>query len=55
MKSALLHVRPSVDFVRSKEFSVRLIGASGVVVIIAPLPALDSIEDPYKFLATTLA
>jgi hypothetical protein len=46
MKSALLHVRPSVDFVLSEVFSVRLIGASGVVVMIAPLPAFDSREDP---------
>ena len=33
---------------------MRLIGASGVVVMIAPLPALDSCEEPYIFLATTL-
>ena len=47
-------MRPSVDFVLSRVFSVRLIGASGVVVMIAPLPALDSCEEPYIFLATTL-
>jgi len=46
MKSALLHVRPSVDFVLCEVLSVRPIGASGVVVMIAPFPALDSIEDP---------
>jgi len=41
IKSALVHFRPSVDFVLSEVSSARLIGYSGVVVITAPLPALD--------------
>jgi len=55
IKSALLQFRPRVDFVRYDVFSIRPKGASGVVVIIAPFPAFDSIEDPYIFLATTFA
>lgn len=55
IKSALLHVKPRVDFVLSEVSSAKLIGESGVVVMIAPLPVLDSSEEPYRFKATTLA
>ena len=48
-----LHVRPSVDFVRYEVFSARLVGASGDVVITAPLPSDDSVESPYKLVAIT--
>jgi hypothetical protein len=46
IKTALLHVRPIVDFVLSEMFSARLIGASGVVVMTAPFPEFDSTDDP---------
>ena len=41
IKSALLQVRPMVDFVLREVFSAKLIGASGVVVMTAPFPAVD--------------
>jgi len=39
-------VSPRFDFVLREVSSVRLIGASGEVVMIAPFAALDSIELP---------
>ena len=35
--------------------SARLIGASGLVIIVAPLPDKDEAELPYTLVATTLA
>jgi len=55
INSALLQVRPIVDLVLREVFSARFIGASGVVVITAPFPALDYKEFPYMFVAITLA
>ena len=37
------------------KFSVKLIGGSGLVTIIAPLPALDYVELPLTFVAITFA
>ena len=48
-------MRPRFVAVRSEVFSSRFIGASGVVIIVAPLPADDEIELPLTFVATTLA
>jgi len=48
-----LQVRPSADFVLCEVFSTRLVGASGDVVITAPLPSDDSVESPYRLVATT--
>ena len=42
-----LQVNPSVDFVLWEVFSANVVGASGVVVITAPLPSVDSAESPY--------
>ena len=47
-------VRPSVVADRSDVFSDKLIGASGVEMIVAPLPADESTELPLKFVAKTL-
>ena len=49
INSALVHVKPIVDFVLSEVSSARLIGYSGVVVMTASFPALDSSEEPYRF------
>jgi hypothetical protein len=53
--SALLQVKPKVDFDLNKTSSARLIGGSGFVGIIAPLPPSDSTELPYMFIATIFA
>ena len=37
------------------KFSVKLIGESGLVTIIAPLPAFDCVELPLIFVAVILA
>jgi len=50
-----LQVKPSVDFVLWEVFSTRVVGASGAVVITAPLPSVDSAESPYRLVAITLA
>ena len=39
---------------RSDVSSIKLVGASGVVMIVAPLPADESIELPLTFVAKTL-
>jgi hypothetical protein len=46
INSALLQVRPKVDFVLKDVSSARLTGESGLVVITAPLPSLEIIELP---------
>jgi len=48
-------VRPKVDFVLYESTSAKLVGESGVVVILAPLPANEATESPYKLRAITLA
>ena len=40
------HVNAKVDLVLSKVFSVRSVGGSGEVVIIAPFPFNDRSESP---------
>ena len=40
------HVNAKVDFVLNKVFSVRSVGGSGEVVIIAPFPFNDKSESP---------
>ena len=50
-----LHVRPRFVAVRSDVFSARLIGASELVIIVAPLPVGDASEIPLTFVTTTLA
>jgi hypothetical protein len=40
---------------RSDVFSDKLIGASGVQIIVAPLPMFEASELPYTLVATTLA
>jgi len=41
--------------VRDVVSSARLIGASGYVMIIAPLPGYDSVDAPFSLIAITLA
>jgi hypothetical protein len=50
-----VHCKPKADAVLSAVSSIRLIGASGLVITIAPLPASDTIESPLELVATTLA
>ena len=40
--------------VRSDVFSDKFIGASGVEIIVAPLPAGESAELPFTFVANTI-
>lgn len=47
-------VRPSVVTDLCAVFSDKLIGASGAYMIEAPLPAKDSFEVPFTFVAATL-
>lgn len=47
-------MNPKVDLVLYDGISIRSIGASGVVKIIAPFPSSESEELPYKFTAITL-
>ena len=46
-------VNAKVDFVLNKVFSVRSVGGSGEVVIIAPFPFNDTFESPYALIAAT--
>ena len=46
INSALLQLRPKVDFVLKDVSSARLTGESGLVVITAPLPSMEIIELP---------
>jgi len=46
VKTGAVQKRPSVDFVLSATTSLSEVGASGEVVIMAPLPAYDSVELP---------
>ena len=55
MKVGAVHDRPKVDLVRSAVTSTSAVGAPGVVVITAPLPAADSTEFPYALIAVTEA
>jgi len=55
IKTGAVQERPNVDFVLSVTTSTREVGAPGVVVMIAPFPAADSIELPYAFIAVTVA
>ena len=55
MELPSVQVRPRVVSVRSEVFSDKLIGASGVPIIIAPLPADEVVELPFEFVAVTLA
>ena len=49
-----LHVIPKAVAVLKEVSSAKLIGASGDVIIVAPLPIFDSIEVPLTFVAVTL-
>lgn len=49
------HCKPSVDAVRSDVFSTKLIGASGFVIIVAPLPLGETFELPLMLVALTVA
>lgn len=49
------HVKPRVDAVRADVSSARDVGASGMVIIIAPLPAFDSVDAPFSLIATIFA
>jgi hypothetical protein len=40
------HVNAKVDFDLKRVFSVRSVGGSGDVIIIAPLPSSDEIDSP---------
>ena len=46
---------PSVESVRYDTFSTKLVGASGAVIIVAPVPAYDAGELPFSFVAKTFA
>jgi len=46
IKTGAVQERPNVDFVLSVTTSRREVGAPGEVVIMAPLPAYDSVELP---------
>ena len=55
MNAAAVQISPIVDLVLSVVSSVKFMGESGEVVIIAPLPSFEISEFPYTFMATTLA
>jgi hypothetical protein len=47
------HLNDKTDLDLKSVFSVRSVGGSGDVVIIAPLPCSEARESPYAFIATT--
>ena len=49
------HVNAKDDFDLKRVFSVRSVGGSGDVIIIAPLPSSDEIDSPYALIAITFA
>ena len=55
MELPSVQVRPRVVADRSDVFSDKLIGASGVEIIVAPLPADEATELPFTLVAKTLA
>jgi hypothetical protein len=55
LKVPSLHYKPSCVADLSPVFSVRLVGASGFVITIAPEPSLDSEDEPLALVATTFA
>jgi hypothetical protein len=55
LNAAYTHVIPRVEAVRLDVSSARDVGASGYVIIIAPLPGLDSTDAPFSLIAITLA
>ena len=55
VNAAAVQISPIVDLVLSVVSSVKFMGESGEVVIIAPLPSFERSEFPYTFMATTLA
>lgn len=48
------HYRPRLVAVRSEVFSAKLSGASGLVMIVAPVPIRDTGLSPLIFVAITL-
>lgn len=50
-----LHVKPILVSVVTRALLRRLIGGLGMVTIVAPLPAVDSLDSPQTFAAETLA
>ena len=46
VNAAGVHASPSVDLVLSEVSSVKLMGESGVVVMIAPFPSFETSEFP---------
>jgi hypothetical protein len=46
MKTGAVQDRPKVDLVLEATTSASEVGAAGVVVIMAPLPAADTVELP---------
>jgi len=46
---------PSVDEVLPEVNSVRVVGGSGYVIIIAPLPGFDEVDAPLTFIAIIVA
>ena len=47
------HANANVDFDLNSVFSVKSVGESGAVIIIAPLPYYETGESPYAFIAIT--
>ena len=47
------HANANVDFDLNSVFSVKSVGESGVVIIIAPFPYYETGESPYALIAIT--